>query len=208
MDGYTTTDRYPYGQSLSGEGSLADQFNYVRQLGQGHRGRLRGHGPPSTCRTRRTRIIKAYKEAFPDLFTDGSRMPAEIRGAPPVPGGPLQVAVGHVRPLPRDRDQAVLRRQRQRLVSPDPGSGRVSSDFVALAESASGAAPAAGSNTAPQAATSTGKRIDPYYLNIRLPGQQDPNTHFIVTVPFVPVSSGNSQTRSSRSSTADSDPGQ
>jgi uncharacterized protein len=64
----------------------------------------------------------------------------------------------------------------------------------------------AGSNNQPQAATSTGARIDPYYLNIRLPGEKD--EHFIVLVPFVPVSSGNSQTRLVSFLTADSDPGQ
>jgi uncharacterized membrane protein (UPF0182 family) len=92
------------------------------------------------------------------------------------------------------------------LVSPDPGSGRVSSDFVAIAQSASGASTGTGSNTAPQAATSTGQRIAPYYLNIRLPGQTA--EHFIVLEPFVPVSSGNSQTRLVSFLTADSDPGQ
>ena len=30
MDGYTTTDQYPYGQTLGGEGSLSKSFNYVR----------------------------------------------------------------------------------------------------------------------------------------------------------------------------------
>jgi hypothetical protein len=92
------------------------------------------------------------------------------------------------------------------LVSPDPGSGRVSSDFVALAQSASGASTGTGSNTAPQAATSTGARISPYYLNIRLPGETA--EHFIVLEPFVPVSSGNSQTRLVSFLTANSDPGQ
>src|SRR5207245_6481753 len=91
------------------------------------------------------------------------------------------------------------------LVSPDPGSGRVSTDVVAEAAAAAGTASASSSNQ-PQAATSTGARIDPYYLNIRLPGQKD--EHFIVTVPFVPVSSGNSQTRLVSFLTADSDPGQ
>jgi uncharacterized membrane protein (UPF0182 family) len=46
----------------------------------------------------------------------------------------------------------------------------------------------------------------PYYLNIRLPGQK--SEQFILTVPFVPVSSGNSQTRLVSFLTADSDPDQ
>jgi hypothetical protein len=94
------------------------------------------------------------------------------------------------------------------LVSPDPGSGRVSSDILSEASAAAGTASATSGSNQPQAATSTGARISPYYLNIRLPGQKDPNTHFIVTVPFVPVSSGNSQTRLVSFLTADSDPAQ
>ena len=45
--------------------------------------------------------------------------------------------------------------------------------------------------TQPQAATSTGERIDPYYLYIKLAGRADPSTSSSST-PFVPVSSGNS----------------
>ena len=94
------------------------------------------------------------------------------------------------------------------LVSPDPGSGRVSSDILSEASAAAGPPRRRRASNQPQAATSTGARIDPYYLNIRLPGQKDPSTHFIVTVPFVPVSSGNSQTRLVSFLTADSDPAQ
>src|SRR6185503_20749603 len=62
------------------------------------------------------------------------------------------------------------------LVSPDPGSGRVSSDLLSEATAAAGTATGSSSNQ-PQAATSTGARIDPYYLNIRLPGESQ--EHFI-----------------------------
>jgi uncharacterized protein len=204
MDGYTTTDRYPYGQSLSGEGSLSDPFNYVRNSVKvtvdAYQGTVTFY-----VFDNKDPIIKAYREAFPDLFTDGSQMPKAIREHLRYPEDLFKSQSAmfgryHVTETKRFFDGSATW-----LVSPDPGSGRVSSDFVALAQSASGASTGSGSNTAPQAAASTGKRIDPYYLNIRLPGQKDPNTHFIVTVPFVPVSSGNSQTRLVSFLTADSD---
>jgi uncharacterized membrane protein (UPF0182 family) len=89
------------------------------------------------------------------------------------------------------------------LVSPDPGSGAVSStDFQPLIDAGSTASNNTGT---PQAATSTGRRIDPYYLYLKLP--QADSEHFIVTVPFVPVSSGNSLTRLVSFLTANSDPG-
>ena len=54
--------------------------------------------------------------------------------------------------------------------------------------------------------TSTGKRIDPYYLYLKLPDAT--SEHFIAIEPFVPVSSGNSINRLVSFLTADSDPGQ
>jgi uncharacterized membrane protein (UPF0182 family) len=89
------------------------------------------------------------------------------------------------------------------LVSPDPGSGRVSSDLISEATAAAGSSTNTSNSNQPQSATSTGARIDPYYLNIRLPGSTEDN--FIITVPFVPVSSGNSQTRLVSFLTANSD---
>ncbi len=205
MDGYTTTDRYPYAQSLSGEGSLSSAFNYVRNSVKvtvdAYNGTVTFY-----VFDKKDPIIKAYREAFPDLFTDGSQMPTEIRDHLRYPEDLFRSQSAmfgryHVTEPKRFYDGSA-----KWLVSPDPGSGRVSSDFVAIAESASGASSGSGSNTQPQAATSTGKRIDPYYLNIRLPGQKV--EHFIVLEPFVPVSSGNSQTRLVSFLTADSDPGQ
>ena len=78
MDGYTTTDQYPYGQSLGGEGSLSSSFNYVRNSVKvtvdAYEGTVNFY-----VFDKKDPIIKAYEEAFPDLFTDGSRMPEEIR---------------------------------------------------------------------------------------------------------------------------------
>ena len=65
---------------------------------------------------------------------------------------------------------------------------------------------AAGSNQ-PQAATSTGARSTRYYLNIRLP-ERDTRSTSSSRVPFVPVSSGNSQTRLVSFLAANSDPEQ
>ena len=78
MDGYTTTDQYPYAQTLGGEGSLSKSFNYVRNSVKvtvdAYQGTVTFY-----VFDKKDPIIKAYEEAFPDLFTDGSRMPEEIR---------------------------------------------------------------------------------------------------------------------------------
>jgi hypothetical protein len=87
------------------------------------------------------------------------------------------------------------------LVSPDPGSGPVTaSDFSSIIDSSASDTATSGQ---PQAATSTGKRIDPYYLYMKLPNET--SEHFIVITPFVPVSSNNRETRLVSFLTANSD---
>ena len=151
-------------------------------------------------------IIKAYESAFPDLFTDGSRMPQAIRDHLRYPEDLFKSQAAmfgryHVTEPKRFYDASA-----KWLVSPDPGSGPVSRNLLSEANAIAADGSSASSSNQPQAASSSGARIDPYYLNIRLPGEtQD---HFIVTVPFVPVSSGNSQTRLVSFLTANSDPEQ
>ncbi len=206
MDGYTTSDMYPYGQSLGSEGSLTSSFNYVRNSVKvtvdAYQGTVTFY-----VFDKKDPIIQAYEAAFPDLFTDGSRMPQAIRDHLRYPEDLFKSQSSlfgryHVTEPKRFYDGSA-----KWLVSPDPGSGRLSSDLLSEANAIANNNTAATSN-APQAATSSGARIDPYYLNIRLPGQRDTAEHFVLLVPFVPVSSANSQTRLVSYLAADSDPSQ
>jgi uncharacterized membrane protein (UPF0182 family) len=197
LDGYTTTDEYPYSQSLGTEGSISSGFNYVRNSVKvtvdAYEGTVTFY-----VFDKKDPIIKSYESAFPDLFTDASRMPAELRAHLRYPEDLVKAQSAmfgryHVTEPKRFYDGSS-----KWLVSPDPGSGTISSN-----EATSGNLPVATTN-APQAAASSGPRMDPYYLNIRLPGQDE---HFIILEPFVPVSSQNSQTRLVAFLTANSDPG-
>jgi uncharacterized protein len=208
LDGYTTSDMYPYSQALGGEGSLPSAFNYVRNSVKvtvdAYEGTVTFY-----LFDKKDPIIRAYESAFPDLFTPGSRMPEEIRSHLRYPEDLFtsQSAIFgryHVTEPKRFYDGSA-----KWLVSPDPGSGRLTTDIISEANAvANSASAAASNNNTPQAATSTGARIEPYYLNIRLPGQRDTDEHFVLLVPFVPVSSANSQTRLVSYLAADSDPGQ
>jgi hypothetical protein len=202
LDGYTTTSMYPYSQSTSGEGGLASSFNYVRNSVKATVDAYQGTVTFYVWDPKDP-VIQAWREAFPDLFTDRSEMSAELRKHLRYPEDLFKVQANmfgryHVTEPRRFYDGSA-----KWLVSPDPGSGAVSStDFQPLIDAGS----AASNNTGtPQAATSTGRRIDPYYLYLKLP--QADSEHFIVTVPFVPVSSGNSLTRLVSFLTANSDPG-
>jgi uncharacterized membrane protein (UPF0182 family) len=207
MDGYTTTDKYPYGQTLSGEGALSSSFNYVRNSVKvtvdAYQGTVTFY-----VFDKKDPIIQAYRDAFPDLFTDGSRMPADIRAHLRYPEDLFKSQSAmfgryHVTEPKRFYDGSA-----KWLVSPDPGSGRLSSDLLSEASAVASNASSNSNSNQPQAAASTGARIAPYYLNIRLPNQRDNDEHFIVLVPFVPVSTANSQTRLVSFLAADSDPGQ
>ncbi len=203
LDGYTTTGQYPYSQSTSGEGGLSDNFNYVRNS---VKATIDAYDGTVTFYVwdESDPVIRAWRKAFPDLFTDKDRMSRELRAHLRYPEDLFRVQSNifgryHVTEPRRFYDGSA-----KWLISPDPGSGPVSrSEFSALADAANSADTA--STGAPRAATSTGRRIDPYYLYMKLP--KATREHFIVIVPFVPVSSNNRETRLVSFLTANSDPG-
>jgi len=202
LDGYTTTSQYAYSQSTSGEGGLSGDFNYVRNSVKATVDAYQGTVTFYVW-DEQDPVIKAWREAFPDLFTDKQRMPAELRAHLRYPEDLFKVQANmlgryHVTEPKRFYDGSA-----KWLISPDPGSGRVTgSDFGALVDQANADTASTGQ---PQAATSTGRRIDPYYLYMKLP--KETQEHFIVIVPFVPVSSNNRETRLVSFLTANSDPG-
>ena len=90
LDGYTTTDRYPYSQTrVAVDGGLNSDFNYVRNSVKATVDAYDGTSS-STSSTPKDPIIHSYREAFPDLFTDFSKMPPALKAHLPVPGGPVQ----------------------------------------------------------------------------------------------------------------------
>ena len=80
---YTTTNRYPYSQSLhpdglTGKSGLDSTFNYVRNSVKvtvdAYNGTITYYVIDNT-----DPIIRAYEKAFPKMFTSGSKVPAELR---------------------------------------------------------------------------------------------------------------------------------
>jgi hypothetical protein len=179
LDGYTTSDMYPYAQALSGEGSLTGSFNYVRNSVKVTVDAYEGTVTFYVI-DEKDPVIKAWRAAFPDLFTDGSEMPDEVRAHLRYPEDLVKSQGAmfgryHVTEPKRFYDGSA-----KWLVSPDPGSGAIGSDILSTLDTGTSSA----STGTPQAATSTGKRIDPYYLYIRLPGEAQES--FTVLQPFVP----------------------
>jgi uncharacterized protein len=79
LDGYTTTNNYPYSQSINGPGGsgLSNEFNYARNSVKvtidAYNGTMRFYVVDPT-----DPIIQAYRSAFPTLFTDVSQMPPDL----------------------------------------------------------------------------------------------------------------------------------
>ncbi len=179
VDAYTTTNRYPYGETAE-TGVLADgsgldhDFNYVRNsvkaVVDAYDGTVDFYVMPID-----DPIIEAYRDAFPDLFTDFEEMPDDLKD--------------HLR-YPEDlfRVQTTMW---SRYHVTDPGSFYEGNDYWDVARDPGTAGAGEGTsvtNAAGDTVATRDARIDPYYLFTELPGADEPE--FILMRPFVPTSRG------------------
>jgi uncharacterized membrane protein (UPF0182 family) len=196
LDGYTTSDKYPYSQSFNGEGGLSGSFNYVRNSVKATVDAYDG-----TVRLyvidQQDPVIRAYQDAFPQLFTRASRMPNSVRVHFRYPQDLFRAQTDVYRTYHMTNPTTFFTQADLWEVSPDPGSGVI--DPVNI----DGIQTPTTTNT-PQAASSTGRRIDPIYLLVKLPG--DEREQFIILRPFVPVSKGNALQNLEAFMVAKSDP--
>ena len=194
LDGYTTSDQYPYSETYNGQGGLSGDVNYVRNSVKatidGYNGTVHFYvvDPQDP-------IIRAYEKAFPDLFTPGSKMPASIRAHLRYPEDQFQLQSNVFSKYHVTNSSSFYAGTERWLLSPDPNAvlGQTVTPTTAR-----------GSQRAVQI-TATTPRQQPYYLYIRLPG--DTHENFLILQPFVPVSQNNQQTRLVSFMTAKSDPG-
>jgi uncharacterized protein len=197
IDGYTTSNDYPYSESTSGGGGLSGDFNYVRNSVKAtvdaYEGTIRFYvvDPDDP-------LIQAYQKAFPDLFTDFDEMPEDLRAHLRYPEDLFRVQTEVFGDYHVTEADTFYQGNAKWLLSPDPNTDVVGGTEV----DTPGTDPAP--TEEPQAATSTSRRMDPYYLNIKLPGDQTES--FLMLQPFVPVSADNAQTRLVSFMTAKSDP--
>jgi uncharacterized membrane protein (UPF0182 family) len=195
FDGFTTTDRYPYSESQtpSEGGASGKSFNYIRNSVKAtvdaYDGTIRYYVVDT-----KDPIIKAYRAAFPDLFSNFSQMEKDYPG--------LRAHLRYPQDLFRYQTDVYGRYHVTNAttffsgagrweVSADPPSASVTNDQTTV-------------TNVPQDASSSGKRIEPLYVLTRLPGQT--NEQFLILRPFVPVSKGNSQNRLASFMVARADP--
>jgi len=193
IDGYTTSDRYPYSQSYSATGNRLDSssglhgsLNYVRNSVKAtidaYDGTVKFYVYDDLSNP--DPIVKAYRKAFPRLFTDRSQMPEGL--------------VDHLR-YPEDLFRVQTDRfARYHVTEPIPFYQNARAWAVAqnpdvqTTQTSTAAATQQTGPGRPAAITPTRRdRMKPYYLQMRLPGQ--PEEGFLILQPFVPVATGRTE---------------
>jgi uncharacterized membrane protein (UPF0182 family) len=203
MDAYTTTDNYPYSQNANTTGmpagsGLNTTFNYARNsvkvVIDAYSGKMYFFVVDKS-----DPIIQVYQKAFPDLFIPVSKANG-IKG--------LSGITAHFR-YPEDlfRVQTTMYGRYHLTkpgdfysgsaawsVSPDPGSGQLSSSSSYLAPSLG----ANGQPLPPQVA-----RLAPQYILAHPPGSTQQS--FMAIIPYVPVGAGTERQNLTAWMTASSD---
>ena len=209
IDAYTVSDRYPYSQGYSAKAGRLDtssglqaRLNYVRNSVKAtvdaYDGTVKFYVYDDLSNP--DPIIKAYQKAFPKLFTDRSQMPAGLVDHLRYPEDLFKVQSDHYADYHVIDPPTFYRNSRQWAVAQDPGSGRLES-------TPSTAAPAAQPGRPVTTVPSRRARMEPYYLLMRLPGQDKES--FLILQPFVPVGAGDQELPNLSSfMVAKSDPGE
>jgi uncharacterized protein len=176
IDAYTTTSRFPYAQradagGVPGSSGLASRFNYVRNSVKVVVDAYEGT-PTFYVIDPDDPLIRAWRSAFPALFTDFDEMPEEL--------------VAHLR-YPEDLFRVQTNMwARYHVGNPQTFYNNNDAWNVALDPGTAGAGPATQA-TNPQGepiGPAVGARIDPYYLLTQLPGEDD--AEFVLLRSFVP----------------------
>jgi uncharacterized membrane protein (UPF0182 family) len=180
VDGYSTTDKYPYAQRAITEnhGNLTGRFNYVRNsvkaVIDGYDGTtslyIVDHNDP---------IVRAYQKAFPSLFSS-SEPSDELRSHFRYPEDLFRVQTGMWGRYHQDNPDAFYTNGNGWTIAPDPGT--------AIQTGASNTTATTTNTDNPPPATGG---IAPYYQLMKPPGGEGQS--FLILRPFVPVSNKNQQ---------------
>ena len=207
QDAYTTTSRYPYAQKANvdrvpGRSGLNTGFNYVRNsvkvVIDAYHGSLTFYVVDD-----KDPIIKAYAKAFPSLFTPGTEISPALRSHLRYPEDLFRVQTNMYGRYHITAPDEFYNAGDAWDISQDPGSGSPSGATSNTSQAATTTTRVGGSGPS-LVGGARGRRMDPTYLLLRLPG--DSKESFLILQPFVPRSSDDRQQNLSAFMTAKSDP--
>ncbi len=201
IDAYTSTSRYPYGQrignvQLSSQTGLSASSNYIRNSVKAVVDAYTGDVTFYVV-DEEDPILRAWRSAFPDLFTSFDEMPSDL--------------AEHLR-YPEDLFRVQTELYSKYQVEPVNFFQRIGAWSVAQAPSVDRQEGVARVNTAVDpldqqtefASESSTERFIPYYTQFRngISGEEE----FVIIRPFVRFSTDDSRTRLQAYMTASSDP--
>ena len=211
LDAYTTTDRYPYAQQAdtqglrSGSDLIGRRFNYARNSVKATIDAYTGETTFYVFDSSDP-LAQAYAKAFPALFAGGSEMPDELRAHLRYPEDLFQVQARMFGEYHVTNPDAFYSATDRWDIAQDPGTGRVSSQLrtsTTPTTAGSGGTGSGSGGVISTAATSRLQRIDPTYLLLRLPGEEQ--VGFTILQPFVQSSTDDRQVNLTAFLTAKSD---
>lgn len=197
VDAYTTTSRYPSAQranteQLSANSGLAHSFNYVRNSVKAVVDAYDGTVTMYVVDTKDP-LIKAYQQAFPNMFTDADKVPDALRAHFRYPDDLFRVQTNMWGRYYLSEPDDFYNQSSAWAVSQDPGTTGVGTTQTVST-----------SQVGQSVDTFRQTRMDPYYLLTRLPGGQ--RQEFVMLRPFVPVSNDDSKKQLTGFMVAKSDP--
>ncbi|MGC1511333.1 MAG: UPF0182 family protein [Acidimicrobiales bacterium] len=201
VDAYTTTSRYPSAQrasteQLSPNSGLSHSFNYVRNSVKAVVDAYDGSVTMYVVDPKDP-LIKAYQQAFPDMFVSGDKVPAELRAHFRYPDDLFRVQTNMWGRYHLSRPDDFYNQSSAWAVAQDPGTaGAPTASFQPV--------PGTGSAAGQTVAVARQARMEPYYLLMRLPGSD--REEFVMLRPFVPVSDDDSKKQLTAFMVAKSDP--
>ena len=199
VDAYTTSSTYPYAQQADTTGleSTAElqtvPLNYIRNsvkaVVDAYDGSVSLYLVDQALYKHTDPIARAYAKAFPDLFKPFSAMDPQLQS--------------HIR-YPEDLFRIQTAMWGHYHIT-DPEDFYNAGDLWDVAQDAGqSVSTATTTGTTPTGDAAPSKRVDPYYLQMRLPKEK--NDSFLLFRPFVPHSDGDSKKQLTSFMVAKSDP--
>ncbi len=184
LDAYTTTDRYPYSQGADTSGLVATSelagagANYIRNSVKAVVDSYDG-GVTLYVMPLPDPIIEAWQSAFPDLFTDFSEMPEDLRDHLRFPTDLFTVQTNMWAAYQVSEPVALIIGTERWAVAQDPGRSVLAGGTAEAVVGDRGLL------------TRRERRVPAYYSLIQLPGEEEAS--FVVLRSFVPTSADDSR---------------
>ncbi len=211
VDAYTTSTKFPYGQRIgdvqrSPASGLGDNDNYVRNSVKAVVDAYTGEVTFYVV-DEEDPIIRAWRSAFPNLFTSVDEMPDDLREHLRYPEDLFRIQTDVYSKYRIDASLFFQRDGNAWSVAQAPGTEPTQRGVPVAggtADASTGALTAAENTFATE---SDALRFTPYYtmFDTSAQGEDDPD-EFVILRPFVPFSTGDERTELQAYMTASSDP--